>query len=52
MSFHVGDSVVCWLGVDSLLPTNTEWQLPETVLIKFVSPDEHDVLKTYTVVNK
>jgi hypothetical protein len=27
--------------------TNTEWQLPEVVLIKFVSPDdEHDVLET------
>jgi len=27
--------------------TNTEWQLPEVVLIQFVSPDdEHDVLKT------
>jgi hypothetical protein len=26
--------------------TNTEWQLPEVVLIKFVSPDdEHNVLK-------
>ena len=28
--------------------TNTEWQLPEVVLIKFVSPDdEHEVLETY-----
>jgi hypothetical protein len=27
--------------------TNTEWQLPEVVLIQFVSPDdEHDVLET------
>ena len=27
--------------------TNTEWQLPEAVLIKFVSPDdEHDMLET------
>jgi hypothetical protein len=26
--------------------TNTEWQLPEVVLIQFVSPDdEHDVLE-------
>ena len=28
--------------------TNTECQLPEAVLIQFVSPDdEHDVLETY-----
>ena len=28
--------------------TNTEWQLPEVVLIEFVSPDdEHNVLETY-----
>ena len=27
--------------------TNTEWQLPEAVLIQFVSPDEeHDMLET------
>jgi len=27
--------------------TNTEWQLPESVLIQFVSPDdEHDMLET------
>jgi hypothetical protein len=27
--------------------TNTEWQLPEVVLIQFVFPDdEHDVLET------
>jgi len=27
--------------------TNTEWQLPEDVLIQFVSPDdEHDMLET------
>jgi len=27
--------------------TNMEWQLPEAVLVKFVSPDdEHDVLET------
>ena len=27
--------------------TNAEWQLPEVVLIKFVSPDDgHDVLET------
>ena len=27
--------------------TNTEWLLPEAVLIQFVSPDdEHDVLET------
>ena len=27
--------------------TDTEWQLPEVVLIQFVSPDdEHDVLET------
>ena len=26
--------------------TNTEWQLPEAVLIQFVSPDdEHDILE-------
>ena len=43
--------VVCWLGVyhqpaQDTAP-NTEWQLPEAVLIKFVSPDdEHDMLET------
>ena len=27
--------------------TNTQWQLPEAVLIQFVSPDdEHDMLET------
>jgi hypothetical protein len=32
---------------------NTEWQLSEIVLTKFVSPDdEHDVLKTCRVKNK
>ena len=30
-----------------ILPTNIEWQLPEAVLIQFVSPDdEHDALGT------
>ena len=28
--------------------TNTEWKLPEAVLIQSVSPDgEHDMLETY-----
>ena len=37
----------CRLLVGSKLPTNTEWQLPEAVLIQFVSPDdEHDMLET------
>ena len=40
-----------WLGVNSQpaqdTATNTEWQLPEAVLIQFVSPDdEHDMLET------
>ena len=44
-------SVVCWLGVYSQpandTATNTELQLPEAVLIQFVSPDdEHDMLET------
>jgi hypothetical protein len=43
--------VVCMLGVYSQpahdTATDTEWQLPEVVLIQFVSPDdEHDVLET------
>ena len=43
--------VVCWLGVYSQpahdTATNTEWQLPEAVLIQSVSPDdEHDMLET------
>ena len=30
-----------------VIATNTEWQLPEAVLIQFVSPDdEHDMLET------
>ena len=29
------------------IATNTEWQLPEDVLMQFVSPDdEHDMLET------
>jgi hypothetical protein len=44
-------SVMCWLGVYSQpkhdTATNTEWQLPEALLIRFLSPyDEHDVLDT------
>ena len=28
--------------------TNTEWQLPEAVLIQYVSPDDdHDMLETW-----
>jgi len=43
--------VVCRMGVNSRpahnTATNTEWQLPEVVLIQFVSPDdERDVLET------
>ena len=50
-SKHVGGSVVCQLGVYSQpaqdTATNTEWQLPEAVLIQFDSPDdEHDMLET------
>ena len=44
---------MCWLGVNYQpahdTATNTEWQLPEAVLIQFVSPDdEHDMLETGT----
>ena len=44
-------SVVCWLGVYCQpvhdTATNTDWQLPEAVLIQSVSPDdEHDMLET------
>ena len=51
LSLHVGGSAVCWLGVSPQpahgTATNTEWQLPEAVLIQFVSPDdEHDMLET------
>jgi len=57
MSLRVGGSVVCWLGVNFTnkdysqlahdTATNTEWHLPEAVLIEFVSPnDEHDMLET------
>ena len=40
-----------WLGVYPQpahdTATSTEWQLPEAVLIQFVSPDdEHDILET------
>ena len=42
---------MCWLGVYPQpahdTATNTEWQLPEAVLIQCVSPDdEHDMLET------
>ena len=43
---------MCWLEVDYSQPahdtaTNMEWQLPEPVLVQFVShDDEHDVLET------
>ena len=51
MSLRDGGSVVCWLGVYSQpahdTATNTEWQLPEAVLIQSVSTDdEHDMLET------
>ena len=51
MSLRVGGSVVCWLGLNSQpahnTATNTEWHLPEAVLIQSVSPDdEHDMLET------
>ena len=51
-SFYVGGRDVCRLEEDFFQPahistTNIEWQLPEVVLIQFVSPDdEHDVLET------
>jgi hypothetical protein len=34
------------------MATDTECQLPEVVLTKFVCPDEHDVLETCRVKNK
>ena len=51
MSLRVGGCVVCWLGVYTQpahdTATNTEWHLPEAVLIQSVSPDdEHDMLET------
>ena len=44
-------AVMCRLGVNSQpandTATNTEWQLSEAVITRFVSPDnEHDVLET------
>ena len=44
-------TAMCWLGVNSQpahdTATNTEWHLPEAVLIQSVSPDdEHDMLET------
>jgi hypothetical protein len=48
---HQERQIVLRLGVNSQpahdTATNTEWQLPEVVLIQFVSPDdEHEVLET------
>ena len=53
----VGGRVECRLGVNSQTAQdtdiNTEWQLPEVVLIQFVSPhDEHEVLETCTELKK
>ena len=37
----------CWWQCAQETVTNTEWQLPEAVLIQFVSPDdEHDMFET------
>ena len=51
MSLRVGGSVVSWLGVYSQpahnTAANTEWHLPEDVLIQSISPDdEHDMMET------
>ena len=49
-SHSVSVAVSCASAHDTA--TNTEWQLPEFVLIQFVSPDdEHDVLETCRELN-
>ena len=46
MSLRVGGCVVCWQPAHDTA-TNTEWHLPEAVLIQSVSPDdEHHMLET------
>ena len=46
MSYRFVDSFRAGSAHDTA--TYTEWQLPEGVLIQFVSPDDaHDVLETY-----
>jgi hypothetical protein len=48
----------CWTCILYFRPahdtvTDTQWQIPEVVLIQFVSPDdEHNVLETCTELNK
>jgi len=46
-TFHMSCPLQCPAGPADDTATNTDWQLPEVVLIQFASPDdEHDVLIT------
>ena len=43
----VAETCAGWKKSAHISATNIEWQLPEAVMIQFVSPDdEHDVLET------
>jgi hypothetical protein len=51
--FLVNDQRDAQIPFYLFMTTNIEWQLPEVVLIQFVSPDdEHEVLETCRVINK
>ena len=44
----VAEMCAGWKKTARIPAANKEWQLPEAVLIQFVSPDdEHNVLETY-----